>query len=230
MAMAIGGATLTGKVGDKVHSINGTVRRLRVAKNGKSVKQVGSRSRLALLSTQYRSLTAEEQDAWKQAALNYSRTNRAGIAKTLTGSQLYIEVNGLAYALKEQLGEDLGGSLTPPVPTTATPSQVIGLDAALELSLSGEISADERIVIYASRGQSTGTRRSTGEKLIASLAAADITENAGPPITFTSDIATAYAAVYGVPQAGLTIFVNAYIVNVNEMVKRPAGSALARTV
>jgi len=230
MAQRIGGAEFTGKIGSNVHGVNGVVRRLRVSPNGQSVKQIGSRSRLSLLSTQYRDLTPAQQDSWKQAALNYPRTNKAGIAKRTSGSQLFIQVNGLALTLKEQLGDGSDNLTTPPVPTTVSTSQITSVTTGLNLLFSGTVTATEKLVIYASRGQSSGTRRATSMKLIASLKTADIVTVLGPPETNTASLSTEYAAVYGTPQAGLNIFFEAYIVSNLEMIKRPAGSGFTTTV
>lgn len=228
MAMQIGGAQYTGKEGAKVSTTSGTVRRLRIPKNGKSVAQIRSRSGLASLSTQFRGMSAAEQASWKQAALNYNRSNRAGMAKTLTGLQLFVQTNGLVLALKEQLGDTNAENLSePPVPQFVSSVVLSSVSGALVGGFSTELQTGERLVIYASRPQSSGTNRSTAGKLIAYLLPEDITENMGPPVTYTSSLATAYAAKFGTPPAGTRIFFEAYIVVAGEMVKRPAGSAYA---
>lgn len=231
MAQMIGGAQMTGKVGAQVHGIGGTVRRLRVAPNPNSIKQNGARSRLSLLSTQYRGLTDVEQNAWAQAALNYARVNKAGIARKLTGSQLYVQCNGLAAAITGQLGKTTPVALAaPPVPREVSPTQMIGSTEELLVSFSGTITTNERLVIYASRGQSTGTRRATGMKLIASVGTAELTASIPVPGTYTTNLTNEYMAVFGNGQSNVTVFMEAYIVNINELVKRPAGSISVRTI
>lgn len=229
MAQQIGGAQFTGKEGAKVSTTGGVVRRLRIPKNGKSIGQVRARSILATLSTRFRDMPVAEQASWKQAALNYSRTNRAGISRTLTGLQLYVQTNGLAFALKEQIGENEEDKelLVPPVPQFVSGIALLTSGAALEITVNGDLLANERLVIYATRPQSSGTNRATSGKLIAMLKPTDITENAGPPITFTADVLAAYSAKFGAPPVGTRIFLEAYTIVIGEMIKRPAGSAIA---
>lgn len=231
MAQMIGGAQMTGKVGAQVHGVGGTVRRLRVATNKNSVRQNGARSRLALLSTQYRGLTDVEQNNWDQAALNYPRVNKAGISRRLTGSQMYVQCNGLAAAITGQLGKTTPIQLDyPSAPKEVSPTQMLSADEELLVSFSGTLTANERLVIYASRGQSLGTRRATGMKLIASLATADIVTVVGPPATYKSNLQGEYIAVFGNGQSGVVVFLEAHIININELIKRPAGSCYTRTI
>lgn len=105
--------------------------RIRRTKNN-SPALAHSRANLARLRTQWRAITEEQRNAWRQAALIYPHRNRLGLATQLSGIALYIKANmersaipGLPFQFQEDEVPDL---------TTSAPLQA----SSLAISISGD--------------------------------------------------------------------------------------------
>jgi len=225
MALAIGGALYSGKIGNKVHLRNGTVRAFAVPTNPNTAAQAATRAMMASFSTVYRTFTVLQQEAWSDAAKAYPRTNRVGDTYVLAGITMY-----LACVIIAQLVQDTWPSVllptgdTPPVPQTVSNSALIRLNVGVNtlvgiFSLQPETA--EYMLIYATAPLSNGitfTRKSR-YRLIAIV-------NKNEFVATDIDLKPAYLAKFAsMPLVNQRVFVQAFMIVDTEFVKRPAGKA-----
>lgn len=225
MALAIGGALYSGKIGNKVYLRNGTVRAFAVPTNPNTPAQAATRAMMASFSTVYRTFTALQQEAWSDAAKAYPRTNRVGDAYVLAGITMYLGCVIIAQLLKDSWPSVvLPTGDTPPVPQAVSTSSIIRLDVGVN-TLGGIFSLQpvtgEFMMIYATAPLSAGitfTRKSR-YRLIAIVTKNDFT---GTDI----DLKPAYLQKFAsMPAVGQRVFVQAFMVVDTEFVKRYAGKA-----
>lgn len=225
MALQIGGATLSGKVGPTVYLVNGVVRAFAIPSNPNTSAQAAMRARMSAYSTFFRGFTAQQQSDWAHAALNFPRTNRVGDSYTLSGTNLFTSCIMIADLMQDFQGAvTLPNGTNPPTPHTATAILLKGVAAdasAIKIEMTGVVNDDEYLMVFATAPLSSGITytRQSRYKLISVYAKTD----------FSFDdvvITTAYLAQFGSTGAvGQRIFVETYTVRNLEWVKRPAGKA-----
>lgn len=227
MALQIGGATLSGKVGGTVYLVNGVVRAFAIPSNPNTTAQALMRARMSAYSTFFRGFTAQQQSDWADAALNFPRTNRVGDSYTLSGTNFFTSCIMIADLMQDFQGAvTLPNGTNPPTPQTATAILLKGVDAdasAIKISMTGQVESDEYLMVFATAPLSPGITytRQSRYKLIGVYAKADF-------VVDDVILTTAYIAQFGSTGAlGQRIFVETYTVRNLEWVKRPAGKAFA---
>lgn len=231
MALIIGGATFSGKIGAKVYAKTGWVRQYAIPTNPGTAAQVAIRSLISTYSTAFRSFSPGDQTAWTDAAKNFGRNNRIGEKYELSGMNFYT-----SCAMIARLVQDAGWPVTvpgandPPVPLTASTTILQGLDLKFDfvnVTPNENLRDDEYWMIFMTPPLGTGinfTRRSR-YRLIRIV---DKTLY----IDGTIDCTAEYISVFGsVPPIGTKVFCEVFSVLEFEWVKRPAGKVYSiRTV
>lgn len=225
MALVIGGATLSGKLGNKVYAKTGWARAYAIPTNPNTTPQAAIRAMIAGYSTVFRSFTPAEQEAWKIGAENFPRYNRIGEKYELAGMNFYTSCAMLAQ-LTQNAGYPVAipGASDVPVPQTVASPSITMLESngsEVVLHLSGDLGADEYWMIFLTAPLSTGvnfTRRSR-YRLVRIIDKVAVVSN-------RVDLTTEYTAIFGgVPPAGTKVFVECWGMEENEWVKRSTGKA-----
>lgn len=224
MALVIGGAEYSGKINNKVFLRTGSVRGYAVPTNPASPAQIAMRSLVGTVTTQFRDFTDEEQTEWRHASLNFPRTNRVGSTYYLSGLNFWISCATIA-----QIGITAGKAVgTPaagnaPAPLIAPTIMLIGVNVSegtLEAQFNESLSSGQFVYLFATAGLSPAVNftRKSDYRLIAVI---DASETGDPAV----DVTLAYEAIFGARSPGTRIFMEAFSLNANEWVKRPAGKA-----
>jgi len=200
---SIGITNLSGKAGGSVYARNrggNYIRNFAMPSNPKTVAQMAARSAFGNLSSQWRSLASDLQNAWNEAAPNFPYKNRFGDQKVLSGF-------GLFQSLNRNL-QVVGISML------SSPPEPIGVETLLSVSvaventagvLSAVISAtptsappgNTQIAIYATPPVGSGVRYAENKlRFIDSVATASINNY---------DISEAYENLFGVPAVGANV-------------------------
>lgn len=225
MALVIGGAQFSGKIGNKVFLKSGTVRSYAIPTNPATAAQAAVRALVASGSTQYRSFTAGQQDDWHNAALNFPRVNNVGDTYTLSGMTFFtscLMLGQLANAVYPSFL--IPTATTPPVPKTsslATTSSVFSNAIKMQVFQSGSIFADELVMMFATPELSPGITftRPSRYRLIG------IYDNT-IAVTGSYVITTDYIAMFGaLPASGTRFFIETFKIRSGEWIKRPMGKA-----
>jgi hypothetical protein len=190
----------TGKLGLTVTypSRNGLIRRSWVTPaNPKTGDQLIVRSRLAMLASNYDSLTTAQQDAWIAVAATQQSRPTLGQSGPLTGLQLFIKQNANLLQVGEPLVQ---------VPNTR-PTFETNVVTGLELTNPGSVVAIKLVcagtsdafnLVWGCAPQKSGTRRPVSWRYLGEL----------PEVqTGKSVITTLYENKFGAPVAGERIFI-----------------------
>jgi hypothetical protein len=163
--------------------------------NPSSPAQQEARTRLQENSAAWRNLTVEQRTGWASLGASMTRQDSLGQTYTLTGLQAYASVNGNNLAAGNAVVADAPSLATPDPLTVGT---ITLTPAALTVAYSPTpLGADERVFVYASPQRSAGRAFEGDLRLIHVSAAA-----AASP----ANIASAYAARFGLPVEGNRIF------------------------
>jgi hypothetical protein len=207
-----------GKIGGHVMSKNraGAFMRTKVTPiNRKSSFQTGVRSRLAAISSAFKSLGASVITSWNAAVADFQHTNIFGHKIHPSGAQLYQKLNNnLLLVGASQI-------TTPPLPVAVGNCGVISLTGAkgtptLSLTLSTVPVTGETVAVYATAGLSAGKNFVKSEyRFIGTITHSD---------TSPKDLLSVYVAKFGaMPAAGKKIYVK--VKNINNTTGQ-AGSPL----
>ena len=200
-------ADARGSVNGTVYSrgIGGLYMKNRVSPlNPQTAKQSAVRSRLAALASAWRGLTDGQRKSFAAQVDNYPATNRLGETYTPSGYQLYMTLNS------NLLNAEASSISAPLAPAAFVPNGINTLSMVLtagaistgSLTLDDTTGAAEKTIIEMTGALSAGISSPSGGlfRLVSVGAAADD----------TFDIATAYAAIFGVPAVGSKVFVKVY--------------------
>lgn len=205
---SLGITNISGKAGGSVYAHNrggSYVRNFAVPSNPQTEAQQNARARFGVLSSLWRQLSLENQEAWRQAAQNFPVKNPFGDERILSG-----------IALHQQLNRNLGlvqapSISNPPVPTgagsfmspnvTASVETTTGVATiSVEAANAGMEPTDTRVLVYATPSLSAGINSAENQmRLIDNTSAINI--NGG------YDITEAYEAVFGTPQVDAVVIV-----------------------
>jgi hypothetical protein len=181
--------------------------------NPRSASQTALRARFAQYAQQWRTLTTAQQQAWLAAVQNYKQTNVFGDLKTLTGLQLFLQVNSNLLASG-------GAAITSPAAAkgvsivNATGLTYTSGTPSLSLAYSANIPALTRVKIFATPPLSPGISFVKSQfRLISTLA---------PAAVSPANILAAYTAKFGaVGAVGTKIFVGMQFVDQTSGVPSP---------
>lgn len=168
--------------------------------NPQTTSQSGVRNSFATFAQGWRSLTADERNAWIAAAENFTKNNVFGDAVKITGANLYMSLNrNIATA---------GGVAitTPPIPAAVTGITSLSgdpdiSDDSILMTYTPAIPATGTVLVFATAPQSAGVNFVKNKyRFIEAIVAADVSPY---------DISTAYEAKFGTgwKVAGQKIFV-----------------------
>ena len=190
----------TGKRGTTVAVLTryGQVQRQYVKpKDPHSSAQMRIRSNLGRVSARWRVLTPEQRQAWTIAAENVESRRRLGKTSHLTGCQFFIKINCARAAIGLEMLSD------PPALPQFDPNPVGELTItntrgkiALELAVS--TAPGSHITVYGATPCSAGISFVRDFTILGPLPEV---------VRGVSDITDIYVAKYGVPQAGLQVFI-----------------------
>lgn len=227
MALIIGGATLSGKLGNTVYAKTGWARAYAIPTNPNTTPQAAIRAMIASYPTVFRSFAPADQNAWAEAAKNFPRGNRIGEKYELSGMNFYTSCAMIAQMVQDAgFGVTIPGAGDPPVPETTGTASILQMDlnhSEVYVEATEAIEDDEFWMVFMTAPLSTGinfTRRSR-YRLVAIV---DKYDFAPTTLTLTSE----YAAVFGgFPPIGTKVFAEAFSVVNGEWVKRSAGKSFA---
>jgi len=198
---------VSGKLGGQVATKgrNGLNIRTKVKPiNRRTTTQVNQRSRLASISQGWRALTAAQRLAWSQIAQQFTRHNNFGQKFHPSGKNYYTEIN-------DNLLQAGGSTVTSPPATTPATAQTAFAATSIAANSVGctfaasPVPAGMALNVSATRGLSAGVSFVGKQfRFIKSIAAA---------ATTPQDLTAAYTAVFGTPQTGTQIFLQAKIIN-----------------
>jgi hypothetical protein len=197
-----------GKLGGHVASKNraGSYFRTKVTPiNRRSTFQTAVRSRLASISSGFKTLTAAQIAAWNAAVGDFVHTNVFGQKVHPTGAQLYQRLNNNLVNI------GIAQITTPPLPVNVSNMGTLTLTGAhgtpaLSLAFTTPIPAAEKVILSATAGLSAGKNFVKSEfREIGVLVTGDTTPK---------DILTLYTAKFGsIPAAGKKVFIRVKNVN-----------------
>lgn len=171
------------------------VRTRAIPVNPNSSAQGVVRARLALNSSAWRVLTANQRAGWSDLGLSMVRTDSLGQTITLTGQQAYCSVNNERLAAGDAVLSDAPALGTPSALATAT---ITLTAAAFSIAYTPTpLGAGERLFTFVSPQRSAGRAFESDYRLLAVSAAA-----AASP----ANVFAAYSAKFGVPVVGNRIF------------------------
>lgn len=198
------------KLGGHVFTKNrggSTVRTKVTPANPQTTYQSGIRQIFTALSQGWRSLTADQRNAWNAAVSSFQRTDIFGNLRTPSGINLYQRLNNVLV----QVG--VAALTSPPLPEAVADCYVASITAAvgtpaLSVTLNETIPANTSLMLFATSPQSAGRNFVKSQfRLIAVLPAAE---------TSPYDALTKYTAKFGdTGQVGQKIFVKTVAVNTN---------------
>jgi hypothetical protein len=198
----------SGKIGGHVASRNraGAYFRTKVTPiNPSTSYQQTVRNRLAGLSSGWRALTAAQRATWNAAVQDYAKTDVFGDLQNPSGFNLYVRLNANLLAIGESALTSAPASAAVEAFTSLSVAAAEGADT-LTLTFAAAISADHKVLVYATPALSPGKSFVKSEyRLIEVLDNADVSPYSAE---------TAYDAKYGaVGAAGQKIFVKLVQVN-----------------
>lgn len=187
--------------------------------NPRTNSQITRRSLLAAFAQAWRGLTATQQATWNASAASgqFAQKSVLGRSYNPTGAQLYSKLN-LNIAL-------MGGSAITEPPTKPTLPQILVTDWAIadglataDLTFSGTLGANDRLLVYTTPNLSPGVFRPSN-----SLYRFIISSAAVSPIEIYPEI----EVITGQPVIGQKIFVKCLVGNILSGTVAQAGSASA---
>lgn len=192
-----------GKLGGQVFSKNrgGNYVRTNVVPNNPQTSLQGSiRSMFATISSRWSQLTEKQRQGWQSAVNKFERTNVFGDRKVLSGKALFQSLN------TEAMNAGLGIIENAPAPqeiiSKIPDNLAIALDGsslAFSVTAEGKATKSGKTVVQATAAQTAGTFNAKNK--FRTIAVFDSADEA------TLDLATNYAAKFGVPAAGTKVFV-----------------------
>jgi hypothetical protein len=207
-----GVAGISGKVGGTVYARNKTGAYARNWVNPvfpNSTKQQAVNNTFASLISEWKALTAAQQQAWETAAPNYPYTNRLGESSQYTGQQLFnhLNMNLLTVGLSIIPIPAAPGTFSSIYAFALTMSNTAGVLTTAEWEASDNGLATESLIIEMTPVISSGiTKPAKGyfkQTLVVNTAASAI----------LIDVATEYIALFGSPALGSRIYARAYMIN-----------------
>ena len=202
----------SGSVGGNIFSRNASgpyVKGFTMPHNPNTQKQQKVRSDFAVLISQWKNLSKAQQQLWQDAAPQYPKTDSLGQSGVYTGQQLFNKLNQtLAVVGVSLITQPLIPKVFSAIDLSSfTINRTAGVldDANVVLSAVG--TANEAVIVTITPGLSGGiTRPGRSQfKIVETFADASL----APQLDFDA----AYAALYGVPEVGATIFVRVDVVN-----------------
>jgi hypothetical protein len=166
-------------------------------KDPRSEAQMRIRSNLGRVSARWRTLTPEQRQAWALAASEAKSRPRLGKSAALSGCQFFIKINCARAAIGlEQLSD-------PPALPQFGPNPVEGLAitntrGSIALKLTVNAAPKDQVTVYGAAPCSAGISFVRDFTILGPLP---------EPVRGVSDITDIYVAKYGVPRAGLQVFV-----------------------
>lgn len=195
------GQIRSGKSGTTVFNKNGTQRIWKYPKLVRNAFTTAVRSSLATLSGYWATLTQAQMNGW-QSATGYTKVNRIGQTLQVTGKRLFVMLNQNLSLIGIAANFDYPGLKIANAPLiTGTPaySLATGIDFAFSNG-----AANFGVIYEATPMLSAGINRPSNNKFRIFSAVSD---SSTPPASTT--LAVAYAARFGTPILGSTIFVRA---------------------
>jgi len=166
--------------------------------NPTTPSQSVARARLAAVSSAWRTLTTAQRDGWAALGAALTRTDSLGQVYSLTGAQAHqlVNVNRLIAGVAA-----VATAPTPNVPPTVT-SLSVSADPLTVVFTPTPLEATQQLWVFASPPRSAGRSFEKDFRLIKVAAAA----TASP-----LNVSVEYAAKFGTPPDGSTVFVRALV-------------------
>lgn len=196
---------ISGKVGGQTFGIGKSGQYLKNTGtyiNARTIKRTGSNTLLALITSQWRTLTQTQRDAWESATSNFPYTNRLGDTEYYSGFNLFTKFNVNRALI------DLAILTTPPSPTT------VNLPTDFEMTpttttfpvFTDEGISDNLYLIYCAPPVSQG--QSKNKKQLRLIYTATASE-----LSTVLDIYDEYVEIFGAPLGGTKIFLELKVIN-----------------
>lgn len=204
-ALAIGGATFSGKIGDKVYNRNGTVRHFAAPVQPNTDAQVNHRASWGAISSFWNTLTELQRSSWNALGASITWFNRIGTAYNPKGK-----------AVMQQFNQNLSSvgvasiNLPPALAPILEAPQVdlVGSDiaaGALNLQWDFAVPADHAMRVYMTGRARAGVTFDKGFRLIAFVGEGD----GNTPI----DLLAEYTSKFGVLVTGSRVKISCDLVN-----------------
>jgi len=205
------GSEIRGKVGGKVYSRNASgafVRQYVKPINANTALQQGVRNNFSTLSSAYRDLSDASRATYDNMRTFYKTTDSVGNVVTPTAPQLFNRLNGVLLQNGNINVTNVLSVCPPPVnligTTSSAPTYVTAtttLHSNVNFANGGTVvPSDQALIISATTAISAGIAK------VPSKLFARIFNSAAGNDTASTNLHTAYVAVYGLPTAGDTIY------------------------
>lgn len=210
---SIGITNLSGKAGGSVFSRNrggNYVKNFVVPVNSSTSAQEQVRADFAYFSAKWRLLTEAQRESWRQAKIDFPRTNVFGDTITLSGFNLYISLN---QNLRTIGGTEISNA---PAPAGVTPVDSISNlvftggatpVAGFKINFQALVGTTSSFVVESTVGTSTG------KKNLSNLFKIIETQVQGATTPATVNCLGSYTAKFGTPQVGSKVGIRVKAIN-----------------
>jgi len=211
---SVGISAASGKVGGNVFSRNGSgayLKSFSMPVNPNTSKQQAVRAAFATQVAAWRNLTPAQQQLWKDMAPQYPAQDALGNQIQYSGQQLFVKLNqSLTTAGQTALTSPLvPQSFSATSLDGATVELTAGVLTTGELSLGVVGATNEALIVTITPSMSAGITspgKSSFRKVL-------VVENLSLATDY--DFTTEYIALYGSPELGTKVFVQATILNID---------------
>lgn len=212
----IGVTEISGKAGGTVFSRGrggAYVRNRVVPSNPQTIAQQAVRAVFGAISSAWRTLTAEQREAWNAITSDYPTQNRLGETKILSGKALFQKLNmnlleaGQSLATSPTAPQGVNGPVSVNLQNVGVEEGVFDLGVNATLANSGDNTT--QIVVEATPPLSPGVKNANSKFV---RIAVETAVNSALQVSSTT-LGSAYVEVFGLPPIGSQIQVRVFSVN-----------------
>jgi len=219
-------AEVSGKIGGAVYARNrggAYVRDWTKPLSSTTSYALAAKSRLTALSQAWQGLTDNQRAAWKAWAQANPVINRLGESRVLSGSQAYVQINGVLGAIGSSYVDVPPGGTAPAALTSLVVDADIGAGDFDLTYTATPLAADDKLYIQACRVASAGV---TYVNNLLRLIGVTASAQASP-----FDVESLFEARFGTPNVGDTVhFAVSVVDSVTGLLSQPIrGSAVVTT-